>query len=126
MLTVHNLLSTNSTSSAEKYRLSVQFCIDFVCEDWERPRAHCYTCVHVSFCVTENYWRCLIRSASLLPLSHMEAEKREMEEADTVSALASLSVAGEPQHRFVGQCCMTLCVCVCVCCLLYTSDAADE
>ena len=31
----------------------------------------------------------------------MEAEKREMEEADTVSALASLSVGGEPQHRYV-------------------------
>ena len=53
----------------------------------------------LSFVPVENYWRCLIRSASLLPLSHTEAEKREMEEADTVSALASLSVGGEPQHR---------------------------
>ena len=49
---------------------------------------------------SELYWRSLSRSAPLLHFSHAEAMKREMEEADTVSALASLSVAGDMQQRY--------------------------
>ncbi len=36
-----------------------------------------------------------------MAISHSEAEKRDVEEADTVNALASLSVAGEGQQRWV-------------------------
>jgi len=49
------------------------------------------------------YWRSLSRSAPLLHFSHAEAMKREMEEADTVSALASLSVAGDMQQRMASM-----------------------
>ena len=58
---------------------------------------HTHTHIHI---LTEPYWHSLSRSAPLLHFSHAEAEKREMEEADTVSALASLSVAGEVQQRY--------------------------
>ena len=62
-------------------------------------RTHAHTHTHVHTHTPENYWSCLSRSISLLPLSHADAKKREMEEADTVSALASLSVAGDAHHR---------------------------
>ncbi|KAI4878701.1 hypothetical protein NFI96_013471, partial [Prochilodus magdalenae] len=41
------------------------------------------------------YWRCLQRSASALGYSLVEAQKCETEEAETVTAMASLSVAAK-------------------------------
>ncbi|XP_072541702.1 histone deacetylase 4 isoform X1 [Salminus brasiliensis] len=41
------------------------------------------------------YWRCLQRSASTLGYSLVEAQKCETEEAETVTAMASLSVAAK-------------------------------
>lgn len=44
-------------------------------------------------CVEGKYWRCLQRSVSTLGYSLIEAQKCETEEAETVTAMASLSVA---------------------------------
>ncbi|KAK1788702.1 hypothetical protein P4O66_002522 [Electrophorus voltai] len=41
------------------------------------------------------YWRCLQRSGSTLGYSLIEAQKCESEEAETVTAMASLSVAAK-------------------------------
>lgn len=46
-----------------------------------------------SMCVEGKYWRCLQRSVSTLGYSLIEAQKCETEEAETVTAMASLSVA---------------------------------
>ena len=61
-----------------------------------RTHTHTHTHMHTH---TEPYWSSLLRTAPLLHMSYAEAEKREMEEADTVTALASLSVAGDMQQR---------------------------
>lgn len=44
-------------------------------------------------CVEGKHWRCLQRSVSTLGYSLIEAQKCETEEAETVTAMASLSVA---------------------------------
>uniref|UniRef100_W5LGA0 Histone deacetylase n=1 Tax=Astyanax mexicanus TaxID=7994 RepID=W5LGA0_ASTMX len=46
-------------------------------------------------CVVGKYWRCLQRGASTLGYSLVEAQKCETEEAETVTAMASLSVAAK-------------------------------
>lgn len=66
------------------------------------PCIELHTSFFLSSIFTENYWRSLSRSAHLISLAHTEAEKRELEEADTVSALASLSVGGDPHRRYNG------------------------
>ena len=43
---------------------------------------------------SEAYWRCLHHTANLLHVTHAAAESRDGEEADTVTALASLSMTG--------------------------------
>lgn len=49
--------------------------------------------VNWSMCVEGKYWRCLQRNVSTLGYSLIEAQKCETEEAETVTAMASLSVA---------------------------------
>ena len=49
--------------------------------------------------LSESYWRCLHHTGNLLHIPH--AETREVEEADTVTALASLSMTGQRQRYIV-------------------------
>uniref|UniRef100_A0A8C6LEW0 Histone deacetylase n=1 Tax=Nothobranchius furzeri TaxID=105023 RepID=A0A8C6LEW0_NOTFU len=57
-----------------------------------RPR---YRTASLLFCFLGKYWRSLQRSASTLGCSLSEALQRDTEEAETVSAMASLSVANK-------------------------------
>ncbi|XP_064401979.1 histone deacetylase 4-like [Halichondria panicea] len=66
------------------------------------PQAAAVASMEKTIAVHKNYWSCLSRSASLMPLSHSEAEKRELEESDAVTAMASLSVAGDGQQRLAS------------------------
>lgn len=55
----------------------------------------CYQAFTLFWCFVGKYWRSLQRSASTLGCSLSEALQRDAEEAETVSAMASLSVANK-------------------------------
>lgn len=49
------------------------------------------------FLLTAKHWPCVQKYLGTIHYSLMEAQKREMEEADTVTALASLSMVAAKQ-----------------------------
>lgn len=52
------------------------------------------------YTISEQHWPVLQRYAGTIGYSLIEAQKREMEEADTVSALASLSMVAAKRRYF--------------------------
>ncbi|KAM3607056.1 uncharacterized protein V6R79_001317 [Siganus canaliculatus] len=65
----------------------------------QRPNSNAVRSIETVFEAHSKYWRSLKRSASTLGCSLSEALQREAEEAETVSAMASLSVA----NKIVGK-----------------------
>jgi histone deacetylase 4/5 len=58
-------------------------------------KAPAVTSIEKTMAMHKAYWRCLHHTGNLLHITH--SETREVEEADTVSALASLSMTGQRQ-----------------------------
>uniref|UniRef100_A0A3B4CAH0 Histone deacetylase n=1 Tax=Pygocentrus nattereri TaxID=42514 RepID=A0A3B4CAH0_PYGNA len=61
----------------------------------QRPSLNAVRSIEKVIEAHSKYWRCLQRSASTLAYSLVEAQKCETEEAETVTAMASLSVAAK-------------------------------
>lgn len=61
----------------------------------QRPNPNAIHSMEKVLEVHSKYWRSLQRSASTLGYSLLEAQRRETEEAETVTAMASLSVANK-------------------------------
>ncbi|XP_062389744.1 histone deacetylase 4 isoform X1 [Sardina pilchardus] len=61
----------------------------------QRPNPNAVRSMEKVLEVQSKYWRCLQRPASTLGCSLLDAQRRETEEAETVTAMASLSVANK-------------------------------
>ncbi|KAI2660866.1 Histone deacetylase 4 [Labeo rohita] len=61
----------------------------------QRPNANAIHSMEKVLEIQSKYWRSLQRSASTLGYSLLEAQRCETEEAETVTAMASLSVANK-------------------------------
>lgn len=62
------------------------------------PNPPAATSIEKTMAMHKAYWRCLHHTANLLHVTHAVAESRDGEEADTVTALASLSMTGNRQR----------------------------
>uniref|UniRef100_A0A8C7YLE0 Histone deacetylase n=1 Tax=Oryzias sinensis TaxID=183150 RepID=A0A8C7YLE0_9TELE len=69
----------------------------------QRPNANAVSSLEKVMETHSKYWRSLQRSASTLCCSLSEALQHDVEEAETVSAMASLSVANNPFVQIVTQ-----------------------
>uniref|UniRef100_A0A8C2D796 Histone deacetylase n=1 Tax=Cyprinus carpio TaxID=7962 RepID=A0A8C2D796_CYPCA len=74
----------------------------------QRPNPNAIHSMEKVLEVHSKYWRSLQRSASTLGYSLLEAQRCETEEAETVTAMASLSVA----NKHMGKRCSYSCVCL--------------
>uniref|UniRef100_A0A8C1GAT8 Histone deacetylase n=1 Tax=Cyprinus carpio TaxID=7962 RepID=A0A8C1GAT8_CYPCA len=83
--------------------------LDPISEDvlQQRPNPNAIHSMEKVLEVHSKYWRSLQRSASTLGYSLLEAQRCETEEAETVTAMASLSVA----NKHMGKRCSYSCVC---------------